>query len=391
MTVYRPSDRPTYVYDFIFQGKRHRKNTGQIRLVDAKQVEANEKLRLRQLAAGLLSDSEPPTFSEWAEIYYDYAKSPKNPRPITRPERLADIIRVVLRFWGHPPDPESDVTRHVGEPYHSLNLVDPVRDPDWIVQFEDWMLARGIGPQTRNHYRSVMSRMYRTAMLPRFRKRTGIAMNPFLGVERDRVHRRMVTVTPDELRAWIAAASPHIRLALAIGALAPKLRVANILGLKWSEHIDERLQFITVWDHKTASTTGAPQVTPIPAQLKTILKHARRLHPDAAHVITYRGRPLRNIRNGVQQAAVRAGLRYGRDRNGVTFHTLRHMASTEMANLDIAEHKRKEAIGHRDIATTQSYTHLRPQRLVETLERWSRALPIADAVMSGGENEGEGS
>ena len=78
MTVYRPSDRPTYVYDFIFHGKRHRKNTGQIRLVDAKQVEANEKLRLRQLAAGLLSDSEPPTFSEWAEIYYDYAKSPKN-------------------------------------------------------------------------------------------------------------------------------------------------------------------------------------------------------------------------------------------------------------------------------------------------------------------------
>ena len=238
MTLYRPKNRPTYVYDFVFKGVRYRKNTLQTRLEDAQQVEANEKLRLRQRAGGLFpGPDEPYSFSEWAEVYYAYASSPQNPRRVTRPERIADILRVVLRFWGHPPDPESNVTHYEGEPYHSLTLTDPIRDPDWIVMFEDWMLARGVGAQTRNHYRSVMSRMYRTAMLPRYRKDTGITMNPFVGVERDRVYRRTVTITPDELRRWIEAASPHVRLALAIGSLAPKLRVASILGLKWGVNI----------------------------------------------------------------------------------------------------------------------------------------------------------
>lgn len=385
MTLYRPKNRPTYVYDFVFKGVRYRKNTLQTRLEDAQQVEANEKLRLRQRAGGLFpGPDEPYSFSEWAEVYYAYASSPQNPRRVTRPERIADILRVVLRFWGHPPDPESNVTHYEGEPYHSLTLTDPIRDPDWIVMFEDWMLARGVGAQTRNHYRSVMSRMYRTAMLPRYRKDTGITMNPFVGVERDRVYRRTVTITPDELRRWIEAASPHVRLALAIGSLAPKLRVASILGLKWGVNIDQELRFITVWEHKTSRVTGEPQVTPVPNQLRTILRHARQQHPRAEYVITFRGHRLHTIRNGAEAAAKRAGLFYGRDRAGVTFHTLRHMAATEMAGLDIPEHKRKEAMGHHDIAMTQAYSHLHPLRLVETLEQLSKALPIADAVMAKG-------
>ena len=96
-------------------------------------------------------------------------------------------------------------------------------------------------------------------------------------------------------------------------------------------------------------------------------------------MILYRGQPVTSIRGGVRLAAERAGLTYGR-RDGVTFHTLRHVAQTEMAALGITETKRSGAMGHTDLATTQNYTHLRPVHEIETLERFSRHVPLADLV-----------
>jgi hypothetical protein len=64
---------------------------------------------------------------------------------------------------------------------------------------------------------------------------------------------RTVTVTVEELREWLAAASCHIRLAVAIAALAPKLRLASVLALTWSENIDADFRFISVRRHKTVT------------------------------------------------------------------------------------------------------------------------------------------
>lgn len=48
---------------------------------------------------------------------------------------------------------------------------------------------------------------------------------------------QMVTISLDDLRSWLANASYHVRLAVAIAALAPKLRLANVLALTWKEHV----------------------------------------------------------------------------------------------------------------------------------------------------------
>lgn len=72
-------------------------------------------------------------------------------------------------------------------------------------------------------------------------------------------------MTPDELRAFLAVASYHVRLSVAIGALAPKLRLGNILALRWDQHLDANLRFITVYAHKTAHATQKPLVTPVSA------------------------------------------------------------------------------------------------------------------------------
>lgn len=378
MTVYRPPDRRTYRYDFEFHGRRYLGTTGHRTKKEASAYEARFKEQLRARAAGRfdlpLAPGESPHFSDWAEEYFKYAE-----KHVDKPERIADLIRVVMRFWGRKPDPKSGLRIVEGEPYHDLRLADPIMVPEWILRFEAWMEQRGRSAQTRNHYRSVMSRMYRVALLPQFRATTGVTMNPFAGIPREPTYERTVTVTVPELRAWLSHAAPHVRLALAIAALAPQLRLQDILGLRWDIDLDPALTYLTIRKHKTVRKTRRAQVLPISAQLRALLEHIRKTE-TSPYVVTYRGEPMTvGIRDGVEAAAIAAQLKYGRDvEGGVTFHTLRHSMATILAELEVPEAQRKDVMGHSDLATTQKYTHLRPAHLKKSVEQLSAAVPLLD-------------
>jgi integrase len=241
------------------------------------------------------------------------------------------------------------------------------------------MRGRGSSPQARNHYRSVLRGLYRTALLPACRTVSGITVNPFRDVPRETVIERMVTISLEELRSWLRHASYHVRLAVAIAALAPKLRLANVLlALTWNKHIDQDLRFITVHRHKTVTTLRRPQVVPISEQLRLILKDARQR--TTTYVVEYRGRRVKTIRGGLRRAVERGGLPFGRAVDGATFHTIRHTAASLLAELGEPEAIRKEVMGHRNIATTQRYTHPRPLHEIPAHEWLAEAVPIPDLV-----------
>ncbi|HZR23338.1 MAG TPA: tyrosine-type recombinase/integrase, partial [Vicinamibacterales bacterium] len=139
--------------------------------------------------------------------------------------------------------------------------------------------------------------------------------------------------------------------------------------------------------HKTVRRVRRPLVVPIAAQLLRVLQDAWRRFPDADYVVTYHGRPVKNITGGAKAAAEAAGLTYGRDvRNadgnpiGLTFHTLRHTATTLMSDLVDSPFDLMDAAGHSDIATTMQYRHTRPRHQKPTLERLSRSVKIEDVV-----------
>lgn len=378
MSVYRPKGCHTYIYDFRFRGERYKDSTHQHTIENARAVETEVRARLRRQAGGILRAKDTPRFSEWAGVFYRYCV---NDLELAAPQHVMDSLRVVLRFWGTRP---TSTAIEPDAPYHDLHLADPIDDPDWITKFDDWIKTRrggrGVSNQQRNHYMSCLSRMYRCALEPKFRKHAGVNFNPFAGVPRRRTRSRQVVLDLDQIRAWITAASYHVRLAVAIAALAPKLRIANILALRWDTNLDPTLTRIEVADHKTANSSGLPMVAPISAQLRAILEDARQRRPDATHVVTYRGVPVRQIRGGVENALTRAGIPYGRDvKGGATFHTLRHSMATLLADLDEAEAKRAALMGQ-DPATTAKYTHLRAVGQRESAERLSQAVPIADVV-----------
>lgn len=383
MTVYRSPDRESYRYDFRLHGRRHHGSTGQTRKEDADLWESQLKLRLRQQAGGIapVRTADTPAFWSWAEIYYKHAAT-----RMGHPNRVEHLLRVVLRFWGRKPTRTMGRNRvYPGEPYHDLHLADPIVDPLWIVRFEDWMVRRKVAGQTRNQYRSVVSQMFNLAMQPAYRLRTGIMLNPFRGIHRDRGRKRITTVSVDEMRAWMAYASYHVRLAMAIAALAPTLRLGNILALRWKVHLDLGLTRIVVPEHKTAAHTGEPLVVSISGQLREILLDAQRRN-RGTHVVSYRGDPVHTITHGVHRAAVRAGLRYGRA-DGVTFHTLRHAMATLFARLSevdggpvLSEPQRMRLMGHTRLETTQRYTHLAASEQRPHIERLSAVVPLVDLV-----------
>lgn len=389
MTVFKDTAGVTFRYDFWFHRRRFTGNTHQTTRTDALLVQANIKRTLR-LRAGGLETLNPisPTFQQWAAVYFEHVR--KRVSKIKRTDRVEVNLRVVMRFWGSRPGPRvtGKWAAVDGEPYHDLRLCDPVDDPMWLLKFEDWMVKRKIAGQTRNQYRSTLSQLYVLALHPAYRKRTSVMMNPFLGLPRDTGIERTSTVTVDGLRAWLQHASYHIRLAVAIAALAPKLRLANVLKLEWKKHFDADLRFITVHQHKTDATTQRPLVIPIDDQLRAILEDAHRRRRGSKHVITYRGRSIKSIRGGVKAAAEAAGITWGRfARDGVTFHTIRHTMATmlaELSDLDgaapLSESVRKAAMGHNRLETTQRYTHIRPAVEQRALERLSKQTPIVDIV-----------
>lgn len=381
-----------WYYRFHFLARRYEGSTRLTELAPAKAFEADLRRALRLQAAGLGAEFLPdttPRFSDWAEIAFAYL-APRRKRP----EALEDELRVVLRFWGGRPA----VGAVEGEPYHDLRLADPIRDPSWLHRFERWMASRiphrphakadaparsPIAAGTRNHYRTALSRLYAVALLPQFRAVTHITANPFRDLPRETTQPRRATVTVEQLRAWVAAASYHVRLAMAIGSLAPKLRRTNILRLRWDQHLDADLTWITVRDHKT-DRRGEPLVIPISDALRAVLEDARSRarRRGVPWVVSYRGRPLKDVRCGVRAAAEAAGLRYGLQA-GVTFHSLRHTLATLLAAEGLPEKQRAEALGHASIQTTQRYTHLRPVHQVGAHETIGQLVPLLDVVTGG--------
>lgn len=384
MTVFRRRRAGTrdrvFSYEFVYAGQRYRGSTGQLTKDDAEVWEREEKKRVRRVVAGLEVDRpvEGIKFQEWAEQYFEIKS-----REVTSHDRLEFLIRCVLRFFGAKPDPKTSAIDPTA-PYHDLRLTDVVRERYWVERFEQWLRepdaqGRIRSPQTRNHYRSGVSGMYEVACRPTFQGVTGVSVNPFAGIQREKRRKRRVTISPSDFRALLTHASYHVRLALSIGALAPTLRYASVLSLQWSQ-ISKDWTYIRVDEHKTDDITDAPQMVPVSSQLREILQHAKARAPrKSKYVVTYRGKRLKSIRDGVRAAALQAGIKYGRG-EGFTFHYLRHTAPTVLSGLGVNAFVLRDLMGHADITMTAEYTHAVTPVVAAAAEQLSGMFQVTDLV-----------
>lgn len=372
MTLIKRSKR-IWHYDFRFNGQRYQGSTQQTDRDDAAFVEAQIQQRIRRQAHGVppRDAHDSPTLTTFAALYLKQQRL-----KLSRPDVLERTLRMVLAFWGTRPRTKA-VPWGV---YHDLRLLDPILTPAWLDRFDAWIDTRRLAGSTRNSYRSALSGIYALAMRPRYRPQTGVERNPFADVPRHPTRARCVTTSRDELVTWMAHAPPHLVLAIVIGALAPKLRLQQVLGLRFDVHLDRDLARIVYEAHKTRRHTRAPQITHVSEPLRRVLEAVRTARPESRHVITWRGKPISSIRTAAKRAAKDAGLAYGRQDGAVTFHALRHVAATEIARMGVAALVAGSVLGHRDARTTEKhYTHLLPSDEVAAMEALGLRLDLADA------------
>lgn len=383
MTVYFDKGRGAWRYDFRLYGTRYTYPRSFPTKQECADAEATLRSRIRRQRVGLepIERPESPTFTVAAGAYYRFASDRNLVGDLQTLDRMQ---RVVLRFFGAKPKLENPriADKWATAPYHNLRLQDVIDDPSWIAKFEQWMIKLKISGSTKNRYRSAVSRMYWWAMLPQNRQQAGITMNPMRGILRDVEEGWDVTLSVEQLRAILLHALPHLRLAIVIAALAPKLRRGNILALRWDRHIDRDLTRITVAKHKTRRRTKRPLVTPISVQLKVILRAAKASKPKGMpYVIHFRGGRIYRLEQGLQAACKAAGVRYGRKYpDGATFHTIRHSAATMLAQIGVPDGLIKDILGHLSIQTTQGYKHLRPVHEIGPLEQLSGVFDFTEAL-----------
>lgn len=383
MTVYKRG--AFYHYKFVYQGTRHRGTTGQRTKEKAERVEQRLADRARDNAHGLttLTREDTPSFSVWAGVAFR-----RWPRASKRPQDLRNRIGVCLEFWGRKPAQQKKapaVPRRgpaPDRPYHDLRLLDPITDPAWVLRFEDWMTARGLSGSRKNQLRSTMSMLFRVALKPAHRKTTKVSENPFLGLDRDRVRARVRVLSMEEIEHWMAQAPYHLRVALAVAVFAPKLRLGNILSLRFGREIDPALTLITVRDHK-ADRTAPPLVVPIVEELRALLAFVRDQNRSDA-VVEWEGGRVQSVKGAVRASVTAAGLVYGRAaEDGVTFHTVRHSIATFLTTLPgVSERMRAEVMGQ-TIQTAQKYTHLSGQHQVGAHAELAASMPVGRAIVGG--------
>lgn len=163
------------------------------------------------------------------------------------------------------------------------------------------------------------------------------------------------TLIDSEAQRFLDAASPHLRDFIMIG-LYTGLRKGNILSLRGNQ-IDMERREITV-RAKSRKQEGKVHTVPIVDELAHYIL-AGGLH-KRDHVITFEGKPVKDIRSAWAGALKRAKVKK------IRRHDLRHTCGTWLRKRTKDMKLVKEWLGHADYKTTDRYAHMDMDDMRET-------------------------
>ena len=238
-----------------------------------------------------------------------------------------------------------------------------------IVAFRAIEVAR-VNPSTVNHGIKVLRMIFEDA------KRDGIlADNPADGVKPvKRSHgaaRRPLTLP--EIKRILAVANSEWRSLILFGLYTGQ-RLGDLARLTWA-NVDLQIDELSL----ATSKTGRRQIIPIAPPLRRLIETlpagddpSQPLHPSAFNSVK-KAQKVGTLSRQFYEIMVRAGLaaakkhRKSKDcdgRNGrrkmseISFHSLRHTATSLMKNAGISSAIVQDIIGHESAAISDNYTHI---------------------------------
>lgn len=177
--------------------------------------------------------------------------------------------------------------------------------------------------------------------------------------------------TTDELKAVLDVADEEWRGMILVG-LYTGLRIGDIAVLTWG-HVDLKHEEVSVATQKTGRRQVIPLAGPVMRHLSGIPTHGDPNSPLFPRAAACRGRNRHGgaLSNQFYDILVKAGLAQKRDHKGkgkgrdakrqlnvLSFHSLRHTATSMLKNAGVSDVVARDIIGHDSEAVSQNYTHI---------------------------------
>ena len=258
--------------------------------------------------------------------------------------------------------------------------------PTEITAYRDELQKRGLAATTINvNVGRTINGAFEAA-----RKLGYITVNPCAAVKpvRDNVRGAKKDIfRPEQIDALLEASKDTSWEGMILCGLATGLRLGDIARLEWGQ-IDLRAGVLKL----TAQKTGGTQTIPLHTNFQAWLKNQTRgigkapvfpdLHGKKSGGCSGLSATFKKLMEtaGVLGTIVRRGVgdrsniegnkaRTGRQTSSLTFHSLRHTATSQMANAGIEADQRKAITGHSDDRVHDRYTHYEMDTLKEAVKK----------------------
>ena len=213
---------------------------------------------------------------------------------------------------------------------------------------------QGYASQTVLHLRSVLSKMFKTAIKWRW-----LVENPAREIEAHptRVKRQQRALSVEEVSLLFEHLVDPARVIVMIGVMMG-LRIGEILGLRVEDLDCGTLHVRRSWcrGHEGGTNNGKDRELPVPMFLGEALRDYCAQRPATGWLFTGEsGRPLKD-RNLIQRQVYPVAKRLGVPH--FSWHSLRHTFSTLGGNEgSIPTLVMKQLLGHSRLSTTDRYMH----------------------------------
>ena len=187
--------------------------------------------------------------------------------------------------------------------------------------------------------------------------------NPFVKVKLPRIPQKMpIFISIEEMNLILKNSRKECLKPIFLFAYYTGLRLSEVLNLHWND-IDLECSFIKVSNTKTFTTKGKKErYIPVNKTIKDMLYKLNR--GDNNSYVFCDSIGCRFNADYVSKQFKKA-VRLSSINKEVHFHSLRHSFASNLVQHGISLYAVKELLGHENILTTQIYSHLRKQDLLD--------------------------
>ncbi len=214
----------------------------------------------------------------------------------------------------------------------------------------------------RKHFSHLASAFQRAVIWKKIDK------NPFRDVPKPRLPEKLpVYFSKEQLTILLHSVEDPDFRDLILFAVATGMRMSEIIHLQWEQVNLERRTILVKNTSEFTTKSKRNRIVPMSDFLVAIL--LRRKKDATCHHVFHRGNAPNSVDNVTHR--FKKYVRKAKLDDRLHFHSLRHSTASLLVQAGVPIYSVKEILGHSQIATTLTYSHLAESHLTESINRIS--------------------